>query len=237
MECGCRLEIESSGTHLSCWAQMHCSPPRCVTHSYCTTHTSALARIHIRTRAQTNAVTLALPPPPLPSLPPSLCNVGQWWAQTPVRADNCLPDDATERRQGAMVKGTTPVPCVQQHQPLMYAERQHTTKGLFLTDTSRFLSARTCRANTHSRSASEANVCTCGRPRLYLLLLMRWLTAWIAGEHLADRREEIAGLPSLLAPHISCLEPNYSPQSSGISQEEESAFVGLTLTDFCIGRE
>lgn len=176
MECGCRLEIESSGTHLSCWAQMHCSPPRCVTHSYCTTHTSALARIHIRTRAQTNAVTLALPPPPLPSLPPSLCNVGQWWAQTPVRADNCLPDDATERRQGAMVKGTTPVPCVQQHQPLTYAERQHTTKGLFLTDTSRFLSARTCRANTHSRSASEANVCTCGRPRLYLLLLMRWLS-------------------------------------------------------------
>lgn len=26
MECGCRLEIESSDAHLSCWAQMHCSP-------------------------------------------------------------------------------------------------------------------------------------------------------------------------------------------------------------------
>ncbi|KAA8580070.1 hypothetical protein FQN60_005605 [Etheostoma spectabile] len=30
---------------------------------------------------------------------------GQWQAQAPIRADNCLPDDATERRQEAIVKG------------------------------------------------------------------------------------------------------------------------------------
>lgn len=42
MECGCRLEIESSGTHLSCWAQMHCSPHTvwliATVHSHTNTH-------------------------------------------------------------------------------------------------------------------------------------------------------------------------------------------------------
>lgn len=108
MECGCRLEIESSGAHLSCWAQMHCSPHTVwliATVRITQTHSHQYTYVHVRRQTPSTLHLLSL------SL--SLHDVGQWWAQTPVRADNCLPDDATERRQEAM--DTCPL-CVLQHQ-------------------------------------------------------------------------------------------------------------------------
>lgn len=113
MECGCRLEKESSGTHLSCWAQMHCSPHTVWLIATVHSHT----RMHECTCADKRFYTFLLPHGhSSPSLSLSLSHLlplpfswwGQWRAQTPVRADNCSPDDATERRQEAIVKRTTP---------------------------------------------------------------------------------------------------------------------------------
>lgn len=99
MECGCRLEIKSSGTNLSCWAQMHCSSP----------HTAWLtATVHSRIivyylqGAHANSAQLCSSSSSLSAFisvqlpPPTLC-VLQWRAQTPVRDDNYSPDDATEK--------------------------------------------------------------------------------------------------------------------------------------------
>lgn len=62
MECGCRLEIESSGAHLSCWAQMHCSPHTVwliATVRITQTHSHQYTYVHVRRQTLSHS----LPPP------------------------------------------------------------------------------------------------------------------------------------------------------------------------------
>lgn len=62
MECGCGPETESSGTHLSCWAQMHCSPPTlCDSQLHCTQSHRHSRKIHTCRRACMCAHELPLP--------------------------------------------------------------------------------------------------------------------------------------------------------------------------------
>lgn len=78
MEDDSRLEIESSGTHLSCWAQMHCCPHTvwliATVHSHTThSHECTYVRVHMRTRSLSH----------FPPLPPRSRRV--MWASEKLR--------------------------------------------------------------------------------------------------------------------------------------------------------
>lgn len=130
--------------------------------------------------------------------------------QTPIRADNCLPDDAAERRQEATVKRTAPVLCVRQRRP---AER---------------VDLSIPRANTHLNLPSEAQSEHVGG-RGFISSFEALNHRLNCRQHLADRRDQIAGFPSLFAHHYQLLR---TPPQPVELDNESGAGVGRHFCHF-----
>lgn len=90
MECGCRLGVKSSDTHLSCWAQMRRSTPHthCVTHSYCTLAHKNVCCLRVHKQIPLSSVLR------LCKADTSVCCSDE--RRPPVWDDNRSPGDATE---------------------------------------------------------------------------------------------------------------------------------------------
>lgn len=192
MECGSRLEIESSGTHLSCWAQMHCSPHTAwLIATVKLEHTHTNVRMHTCTdKRESHALPLSLSPwcGPVMSADPH-----QSWQ---LFAGWCHREEA---RGHGKEDGACP-PCAAASVPHLH-RGDSSIPGV----------------NTHSNLAPGAQSAHVGG-RGFISSFEALNHRLNCRQHLADRRDEIAGFPSLFAPTISCSELDYSLWSLKMSQ-------------------